>query len=241
MKEITPYETSTQGKKEQVSHMFDDISSSYDKVNRFISLGLDNVWKARVVKLATANKPKQLLDLATGTADLPLRLAPKGLERIEGIDISPGMLDHGRVRVEKAKLSDIIHLQVGDSEDLPFEDNSFDAVTVSYGLRNFAHLEIGLREAKRVLKPGGVFVALETSVPTAFIVKQGYQFFTKFIMPIIGRVMSGDKDAYKYLSTSANNFPCGKEMVTILESQGFTQVKAKPQFFGSASIYQAFK
>ena len=241
MKEITPYEKSDQGKKEQVSHMFDDISSTYDKVNNFISLGLDNIWKKRAVKLATLNHPENLLDLATGTADLPLRLAKRGLRKIEGIDISPGMLEQGRIRVEKAKLSDVINLQVGDSEDLPFEDNSFDAVTVSYGLRNFAHLEVGLQEAKRVLKPGGIFVALETSVPTAFIIRVGYKFFTKTIMPIIGRIMSGDKDAYKYLSTSANNFPCGKAMVAILEQEGFVKVKAKPQFFGAASIYVAHK
>lgn len=238
---IKPNSSSNTSKKEQVSDMFDDISSSYDRVNRFISLGLDRLWKKRLVKLVSDAKPVNLLDLATGTADLPLRFAEKGLTNITGLDLSPKMLAEGQKRVDAHPLGKHITLTQGDSENLPFDNNSFDVVTVSYGIRNYETLSKGLRETSRVLKSNGLFVILETSVPTVFPFKQGYTLFAKRIMPWIGGLMSGDKKAYKYLSESAANFPCGEELALILRESGFRNVIIKPQFFGAASIYVCSK
>lgn len=240
-KTVTPDSNSDKSKKEQVEHMFDDISASYDKVNRFISLGLDQYWKKRLVKLVLKEEPKKLLDLATGTADLPLRFAECGLSNITGLDLSPKMLEEGQKRVDIHPFGKNITLVQGDSENLPFDDDTFDAITVSYGIRNYENLELGLQETRRVLKPGGVFVILETSVPTLFPFKQGYALFTKRIMPWLGGLMSGDKAAYRYLSESAANFPCGQDLVTILQAAGFSKVVVKPQFFGAASIYVCSK
>ncbi len=241
MSEIKPNSSLSTSKKEQVSDMFDDISSSYDKVNRFISLGLDRQWKKRLVKLVVKEKPKNILDLATGTADLPLQFAEAGLDHIVGLDLSPRMLEQAQKRVDQHPLSSCISLIQGDSENLPFEDASFDAVSVSYGLRNYENLEKGLSETSRVLKTGGAFVILETSVPTVFPFKQGYALFTKFIMPWLGGLMSGDKAAYKYLSLSASAFPCGDALSSILQSNGFQKVTIIPQFFGAATIYYCIK
>lgn len=238
---IKPNNQSESSKKEQVGHMFDDISSSYDKVNRFISLGLDQYWKKRMVKLVVSVQPQNLLDLATGTADLPLRFAEQGLTEITGLDLSPKMLEEGQKRVDVHRQGKAITLMQGDSENLPFEDDCFDAITVSYGIRNYENLEQGLLETRRVLKPGGIFVILETSVPTIFPFKQGYALFTKRIMPWLGGLMSGDKAAYRYLSESAANFPCGQHLASILEVAGFSKVTIKPQFFGAASIYVCSK
>lgn len=235
--EIKPNSSSSMSKKEQVSDMFDDISSSYDKVNRFISLGLDHFWKKRLVKLVLKKNPKTILDLATGTADLPLRFARRGMDSIVGLDLSPKMLAEGQKRVDALALGEQITLIQGDSENLPFANNSFDLITVSYGIRNYENLSKGLRETYRVLKPSGSFIILETSVPTVFPFKQGYRFFTKHVMPWIGGVMSGDMKAYKYLSESASNFPCGESLAIILKEAEFSNVTIKPQFFGAASIY----
>lgn len=235
--EIKPNSTLDSSKKDQVSDMFDDISASYDKVNRFISLGLDRLWKQRLVKLVMAMKPQNLLDLATGTADLPLQFVEKGLTNIAGLDLSPLMLEEAKKRVAAHPLKSQIELLQGDSEKLPFDDNSFDVVTVSYGIRNYENLKKGLLETCRVLKPKGHFVILETSVPTVFPFKQGYAFFTGRVMPWIGGILSGDMKAYKYLSESASNFPCGEQLALILNEAGFSNVTIKPQFFGAASIY----
>lgn len=241
MEQIKPNSSSNTSKKDQVSDMFDDISSSYDKVNRFISLGLDRLWKKRLVKLVVAFQPANLLDLATGTADLPLRFVEKGLTSITGLDLSPKMLQEGQKRVDAHPLGQHISLLQGDSENLPFDTNSFDAITVSYGIRNYENLSKGLEETFRVLKPGGNFVILETSVPTVFPFKQCYAFFTRRVMPLIGGFLSGDMKAYKYLSDSAAHFPCGDSLVLILHKAGFSDVVVKPQFFGAASIYSCRK
>lgn len=237
MPEIKPNSSSSASKKEQVSDMFDDISSTYDKVNRFISLGLDRLWKKRLVKIVLTKQPEKLLDLATGTADLPIRFAESGLTNITGLDLSPKMLAEGQKRVDDHPLAKNISLIEGDSESLPFANDSFDAVTVSYGIRNYEDLAKGLKETCRVLKHGGQFVILETSVPTVFPFKQGYTFFTGRVMPWIGGLLSGDMEAYKYLSESAANFPCGEQLAHIIREAGFSNVIIKPQFFGSASIY----
>jgi demethylmenaquinone methyltransferase/2-methoxy-6-polyprenyl-1,4-benzoquinol methylase len=213
-KNITPYEDSELGKKKQVEQMFDTISDHYDGLNRVISLGSDVKWRKKMLDIVQAKNPKNLLDVATGTGDLAILMAESGAEKIIGIDIS---------------------------ENLPFEDNSFDAVTVAFGIRNFETLEKGLAEIFRVLKPGGTFVILETSVPTKFPFKQGYKLYCNLWLPLVGKIFSKDKKAYGYLSKSASNFPFGEVLNNILRKIGFIEVVDKPQMFGAATIYIASK
>ncbi|KAB1153873.1 bifunctional demethylmenaquinone methyltransferase/2-methoxy-6-polyprenyl-1,4-benzoquinol methylase UbiE [Tenacibaculum aiptasiae] len=240
-KSIKPYKDSELGKKEQVAKMFDNISEDYDGLNRVISLGIDVSWRKKVVKLVGENNPQQILDIATGTGDLALMMSALKPQRIVGLDISAGMLEVGKQKVAKANLSDKIEMIVGDSENIPFEDNTFDAITVSFGVRNFENLDKGLKEILRVLKPGGKFVVLETSNPTKFPFKQGYKFYTNFILPVIGKIFSKDKVAYSYLSESANSFPFGEAFNNILQKNGFKNAKNLPVTFGVASIYTALK
>lgn len=239
--QIKPYKNSELGKKEQVAQMFNNISEDYDGLNRVISLGIDVSWRKKVVKLVGENNPKQILDIATGTGDLALMMASLQPDRIVGLDISEGMLAVGKQKVSKANLADKIEMVVGDSENIPFPDNTFDAITVSFGVRNFEDLDKGLTEILRVLKPGGKFVVLETSNPTKFPFKQGYKFYTNFILPVIGKIFSKDKVAYSYLSESANSFPFGEAFNNILQKNGFKNAKNLPVTFGVASIYTAFK
>lgn len=240
-KTIKPYKDSSAGKKEQVATMFDNISENYDGLNRVISFGIDVSWRKKVVKIISRNNPKQILDIATGTGDLALMMSQLNPDRIVGLDISAGMLEVGKQKIAKANLSDKIKMIVGDSEDMPFEDNTFDAITVSFGVRNFANLDKGLTEIRRVLKPGGTFVVLETSNPTKFPYKQGYKFYTSFILPVIGKLFSKDKVAYSYLSESANSFPFGEAFDNILKKNGFINTEYKPVTFGVATIYSATK
>ncbi|MFD0963469.1 bifunctional demethylmenaquinone methyltransferase/2-methoxy-6-polyprenyl-1,4-benzoquinol methylase UbiE [Pseudofulvibacter geojedonensis] len=239
---ITPYKDSELGKKKQVTQMFDNISKEYDGLNRVISLGIDQSWRKNVVNLVNDIKPESILDIATGTGDLAIMMAEKTkAKKIVGLDISEGMLNVGKEKVTQKKLSNRIQLVVGDSEKLPFEDNTFDAITVSFGVRNFETLEKGLSEILRVLKPNGRFVILETSVPTKFPFKQGYQFHCNIILPLVGKLFSKDKKAYGYLSESAANFPYGEKLNNILRKIGFIDVKDIPQTFGVASIYVSSK
>jgi len=238
---VKPYKNSELGKKEQVEKMFDAISGNYDGLNRVISLGIDVKWRKRVVEIVGENKPKQILDIATGTGDLALMMAKLNPERIVGLDISSGMLEVGKQKIAKAKLSNKIEMIVGDSEDMPFEDNTFDAITVSFGVRNFANLDKGIKEISRVLKSTGVLVILETSNPTKFPFKQGYQIYTNVALPIIGKLFSKDKVAYSYLSESANSFPFGEAFNNILQKNGFSITKHEPVTFGVATIYIARK
>ncbi|WP_339661946.1 bifunctional demethylmenaquinone methyltransferase/2-methoxy-6-polyprenyl-1,4-benzoquinol methylase UbiE [uncultured Polaribacter sp.] len=238
---INPYKDSQLGKKEQVTQMFDTISENYDDLNRVISLGIDVQWRKKVVEIVGKNNPKQILDIATGTGDLALMMASLHPDRIVGLDISAGMLEVGKRKISKANLSEKIEMIVGDSEEMPFDDDTFDAITVSFGVRNFAHLDKGLTEIARVLKPTGVLVILETSNPTKFPFKQGYKFYTNYILPIIGKLFSKDKVAYSYLSESANSFPFGETFNNILEKNGFTHTKHTPVTFGVATIYTASK
>ncbi len=238
---IKPYKDSEKGKKEQVAQMFDAISENYDGLNRVISFGIDVKWRKKVVAIVGENNPKQILDIATGTGDLAIMMATLNPERIVGLDISAGMLEVGKQKISKANLSDKIEMLVGDSENMPFEDNTFDAITVSFGVRNFANLDKGLTEIKRVLKPNGKLVILETSVPTKFPYKQGYRFHTSVILPVVGKLFSKDKVAYSYLSESANSFPFGEKFNNILLKNGFTTATDKPVTFGVASIYTATK
>lgn len=239
---IKPYKDSNLGKKEQVATMFNNISENYDGLNRVISLGIDVSWRKKVVKIVGKNKPQQILDIATGTGDLAIMMAEKlHPKKVTGLDISEGMLEVGKQKIAKAQLADTVEMIVGDSENMPFEDNTFDAITVSFGVRNFANLDKGLTEILRVLKPNGVLAILETSNPTKFPFKQGYKFYTSVILPAIGKLFSKDKVAYSYLSESANYFPFGKEFDNILKKNGFTNTEYRPQTFGSATIYIASK
>jgi demethylmenaquinone methyltransferase/2-methoxy-6-polyprenyl-1,4-benzoquinol methylase len=240
-KNITPYKDSSLGKKEQVTQMFDTISGNYDDLNRVISLGIDVKWRKKVVALVAQKNPENILDIATGTGDLAILMTSTSAKKIVGLDLSVGMLEVGKKKIAAQNLSDKIEMVVGDSENIPFPDNYFDAITVSFGIRNFETLEKGLAEIYRVLKPGGVFVILETSVPTKFPFKQGYSFYTKMILPLIGKIFSKDKNAYGYLSTSAANFPFGEKLNNILRKVSFIDCVALPQTFGVATIYTATK
>jgi demethylmenaquinone methyltransferase/2-methoxy-6-polyprenyl-1,4-benzoquinol methylase len=238
---ITPYKDSSLGKKEQVAKMFDNISENYDGLNRVISLGIDMKWRKKVVALVAEKKPETILDIATGTGDLVIMMSNTSAKKIIGLDISAGMLEVGKQKIEAKKLNQKIEMVLGDSENMPYPDNYFDAITVSFGIRNFETLEKGLAEIYRVLKPNGIFVILETSVPTKFPFKQGYAFYTKYILPIIGKVFSKDNDAYGYLSESAANFPFGETLNNILRKISFIECKAMPQTMGVATIYTATK
>ena len=240
-KMIKPYKNSSKGKKEQVATMFDNISANYDGLNRVISFGIDISWRKKVVQLVSKNNPKQILDIATGTGDLAIMMSQLNPDKIIGLDISAGMLDVGKQKIANVNLSDKIDMVVGDSENMPFKDNTFDAITVSFGVRNFANLDKGLTEIKRVLKPGGTFVVLETSNPTKFPFKQGYKFYTTYILPFIGKIFSRDKAAYSYLCESANIFPFGEAFDNILQKNGFINTEYRPVTFGVATIYSATK
>lgn len=238
---VKPYKNSDLSKKEQITKMFDNISGEYDGLNRIISFGTDVKWRKRVVKIVAGEKPDIILDIATGTGDLAINLTRTGASKIVGLDISEGMLDIGREKIAKKQLGDTIEMVLGDSEDLPFDDHTFDAITVAFGIRNFENLDKGLSEILRVLKPGGIFVILETSVPAKTPFKQGYMFHTKVVLPLIGKLFSKDKVAYSYLSESASVFPHGEDLNNILHKIGFINAKALPQTFGVATIYKAFK
>jgi demethylmenaquinone methyltransferase / 2-methoxy-6-polyprenyl-1,4-benzoquinol methylase len=240
-KSVTPYKDSNLGKKEQVAQMFDNISGNYDGLNRIISFGIDVKWRKKVLKLVAAKNPENILDIATGTGDLAILMTKTNAKKIIGLDISAGMLEVGKKKIADKKLNHIIDMVIGDSENMPFPDNHFDAITVSFGIRNFENLEKGLAEILRVLKPNGIFVILETSNPTKTPYKQGYNFYTKNILPIIGKLFSKDNVAYGYLSESAAVFPFGEALNNILRKIGFIDVEALPQTFGVATIYSASK
>jgi len=240
-KTVTPYKNSNLGKKEQVAQMFDAISGNYDGLNRVISFGTDIKWSKKVLAMVKSTNPDTILDIATGTGDLALLMSETNATKIVGLDISAGMLDVGRKKIAQKNLSGKIEMILGDSEKMPFDDNTFDAITVAFGVRNFETLEKGLLEILRVLKPNGIFVILETSVPEKFPYKQGYKFYSKNILPLIGKLFSKDNSAYAYLSESASVFPYGEALNNILRKIGFIDVVALPQTFGVATIYSASK
>lgn len=241
IKKVTPYKNSDLGKKEQVAKMFDTISGNYDNLNRVISFGIDVKWRKKVLQIVTRKNPENILDIATGTGDLAILMAKTNAKKIIGLDISIGMLDVGRKKIAQRNLDTRIEMILGDSEQMPFEDNTFDAITVAFGIRNFENLEKGLTEILRILKPNGVFVILETSIPEKAIYKHGYSFYTKNILPIIGKIFSKDNSAYGYLQESAANFPYGEVLNNILRKIGFIDIVALPQTFGVATIYTASK
>ncbi len=221
--------------------MFDTISGEYDGLNRVISFGIDQKWRRKVVKWVGEVQPETILDIATGTGDLAIAMAKTGAKRIVGLDISKGMLDVGRKKIDQRALNETIEMVVGDSEALTYEENTFDAITVAFGVRNFENLEKGLSEILRVLKPGGRLVILETSVPTNSVYRFGYTVYSKLILPVIGKIFSKDKQAYGYLSESAAAFPYGERFNNILQKIGFIGTEYRPQTFGVATIYIASK
>mgnify|MGYP000359359410 FL=1 len=224
---VKPYRHSEEGKKTQVRNMFNGIAQNYDALNRVISFGIDISWRKKVVALIEATNPKNVLDIATGTGDLAIHLAETRAEKIIGLDLSPGMLSVGIEKVAQKNLSHKIDMIIGDSEALPFETGSIDAVTVAFGVRNFENLALGLSEILRVLKPKGTLVILETSVPEKTPFKQGYGLYTKNLLPLIGRLFSKDKSAYSYLSESAAQFPYGISFNNILKEIGNFLIKKK--------------
>ena len=238
---VKPYKDSDLGKKEQVRQMFDTISSNYDGLNRVITFGIDLKWRRKVVKLVLDHKTAKAIDIATGTGDLAVQMAAKGVQSVTGLDISPGMLEFGRKKVKDNGLENKVEMILGDSENLPFDDNHFDAATVAFGVRNFEQLETGLAEIYRILRKGGLLVILETSVPAKSPFKQFYKFHTRYVLPFVGRLFSRDRSAYAYLSESASVFPHGEEFNNILRKIGFIAIENRPQTFGVATIYTAIK
>ena len=234
---IKPNKKLTETKKMQITHMFNRISKRYDILNRIITFGIDVLWRKKVVKLLKKVKHNSVLDLATGTGDQVIELAKLDAKKIIGLDISPGMLEMGRLKVKKKQLDAKIEMLLGDSEALHFDDHTFDAVTIAFGVRNFENLDLGLQEIMRVLKPNGTLIILETAVPKNRFIRKFYSFYTQIIMPNIGKIFSKDRSAYQYLSDSAAIFPCGETFNNILRKNGFIQVEDFPQTLGVSSIY----
>ena len=238
---INPYENSTLSKKYQVTKIFDTISDVYDMVNKILFFGLHSIWRKKVVKLLIDKKPIKILDIATGTGDLAIDLTKTNARKIVGADISKEMLKIARNKVNSRNLNGIIEIQLGDAEKLNFQDNYFDAITCSFGVRNFDDLSKALQEIKRILKPNGTFVVLETSNPEKFPFKQIHRLYIKNIVPFVGRMFSKDKYAYRYLSKSLTKFPSGIHFNNILDKIGFINIDNRPQTFGATTIYVANK
>jgi demethylmenaquinone methyltransferase/2-methoxy-6-polyprenyl-1,4-benzoquinol methylase len=240
-KDIRPYKDEQLGKKAQVAKMFNNISPKYDLLNHLLSLGIDIQWRKKAIRLLKDRHPKKILDVATGTGDFAIQALELKPEEVIGVDISDGMLDIGRKKLKKMQLDDIITLKNGDSENLQFDDNIFDAVIVAFGVRNFEDLENGLTGMYRVLKQKGKIVILEFSKPNTFPFKQLYHFYFNSILPIIGKMISKDKSAYTYLPESVQAFPEGSEFLNTLKKTGFNQTRCIPLTFGICSIYTGIK
>lgn len=237
---IKPQENSDISKNKQVANMFDNIAESYDFLNHSLSFGLDYYWRRKAVK-NIVNNPKTILDVATGTADLAIAASNLRNVHITGIDISENMLEIGRQKVRRKSLEKQIKLQIADSENLPFIDNSFDAITAGFGVRNFGNLQLGLSEMYRVLNTSGIVVILEPSEPKVFPLKQVYRTYFHYILPFFGKLISKDNRAYKYLPESVDAFPKQEKFTKILKNVGFTKAQFKPLTFGIVTLYIAIK
>ena len=238
---IKPNQKSKSSKKSQVEKMFDSISFEYDLLNAIMTFNSHKRWKKNILNIAKKLKPKNALDIATGTADIAINLGSISNCEVIGVDISEQMLNVGREKITKMRLTKSVRLESGDAENLHFKDNYFDLVTIGFGVRNFQDLEKGLSESLRVLKAKGTLIVLETSVPENRIMKLFYSIFTRTYIPIMAMIFSKDKSAYNYLLNSAELFPSGTKFKDILKSVGFSQVKIKPKLFGSSTIYIATK
>lgn len=234
---LTPY-NSGESKKEQVATMFNNVAGTYDFLNHFFSVGIDKLWRRKLVKLIGKTKPKRILDVATGTADLAIAETKLNPEQIIGIDISEKMLEIGKT---KTRHLPNIQLQVGDSENIQFAENTFDAVSVSFGVRNFENVNIGLKEMRRVLKPGGKVFILEFSKPNNWLIQKLYYFYFCNVLPLIGKLVSKDARAYTYLPESVRIFPDGKKFVELLQYAGYKNIECIPLTFGISTIYIAEK
>ncbi len=241
MSNVKPYSDSDLTKKQQVEQMFDNISGKYDLLNRILSMGIDVSWRKKVVKSVKKENPKTILDIATGTGDLAIAMAKATDAKITGFDLSAGMLEVGKRKIAEENLQDRIEMIQGDAEKMPFADDSFDVITVAFGVRNFENLKNGLDDIYRVLKPGGKFIILEFSQPEAVPMKQLYTFYSRYILPKIGKKISKDQSAYTYLPDSVKAFPYGDEMKKILKNSNFVEPFDKKLTFGIASIYESLK
>lgn len=239
-KTVKPYDE-TSGKKEQVATMFNNISGNYDFLNHFLSMGIDKLWRRKVVKMLKNEHPRLILDVATGTGDLAIANLGASPEKVIGIDISNGMLEMGREKIKKLNLNDKIELLNGDSENIQFPDQSFDAITVAFGVRNYENLDKGLAEMARVLKTGGTLIVLEFSKPTNWFFKKLYYFYFCNVLPFIGKIVSKDPRAYTYLPESVQVFPDGEKFAAHLKGAGFKTVECIPLTFGISTIYRAKK
>jgi len=238
---VVPYKNDQATKKVQVAKMFDAISGKYDFLNHFLSLGIDIRWRKKAIGLLTKDKPKFILDVATGTGDFAIEALKLNPEKIIGVDISEGMLEIGKKKMNTKGYESVIELMTGDSENLPFEDNKFDAVIVAFGVRNFENLEKGLAEMRRVIKPGGRVVVLEFSKPRVFPMKGLYSFYFRYVLPKIGKLFSRDSSAYTYLPESVQVFPDGDDFLSILSRLGYKNATCQSLTFGISSLYTAIK
>lgn len=244
VEKITPYGAhgDSRGKGEQVRDMFDNIAPAYDLMNRMMTLGIDRSWRKQCVREVMAQRPENILDLATGTGDLAVAMARAGSDcRITGADLSEPMMEVGRSKCQREGFGDRVTFRVADAMKLPFEDNSFDAVTIAFGVRNFENIGNGLKEIERVLKPGGKVVVLELSTPTSLIVRPFYNFYTKAVIPFVGRLVSKDTDAYRYLPQSIAAVPARADMTDLMEKSGFEKARWKNLTLGVACLYSALK
>lgn len=238
---IVPDNTSNLSKKAQVADMFNNIAARYDFLNHFLSMGIDKGWRKKAIAEAGAINPKKILDVATGTGDMAIAASALKPTQITGVDIADRMLEVGRKKISEQHLQQLITLQTGDSELMPFETGEYDVVMCAYGVRNFEHLEKGISEMNRVIRPGGKVVILEFSHPTGFPIKQLFKFYFKYILPTLGKMVSKHDTAYSYLPESVMAFPEGKKFCEILTRCGFKDAKARPLTFGITTLYTAFK
>lgn len=228
-------------KKSFIVRLFDDIAPTYDKLNHILSLNIDKSWRSKSVKQVLKGKHDVVLDIACGTGDFSIELAQKGVEKVIGVDISEGMMKIGMEKVKALGLEDKISMHVDDSESLSLEDNSIDAVTVAFGVRNFEHLQIGLNEMNRVIRPGGTVNVLELSVPSNPVLLWCYKLYFMHVLPFFGGLVSGNKEAYKYLPTSVMNFPKPDIFMSMLETAGFKEVKQRAFTFGLCRLFTGVK
>ena len=238
---VVPYKKEESTKKEQVAEMFDNISPKYDFLNHFLSLGIDILWRKKAIRMLKAHQPEMVLDVATGTGDFAVEALNAGAKKVIGVDISEGMLSFGRKKIKKKGLEDKVELFYGDSENLKFKDEEFDAVIVAFGVRNFQDLRKGLSEIHRVLKKGGILIILEFSKPIKFPLKQLYSLYFTKILPSVGKLISKDNRAYTYLPESVQAFPDRENFTNVLSSLNFSDVEWKSLTFGISSIYKAQK
>lgn len=238
---VLPDAGSNLSKKAQVADMFNDIAGKYDFLNHFLSMGIDKGWRKKAIAEIAKVKPQQILDVATGTGDLAIAASKLQPSKIVGVDIADLMLEVGRKKISDLHLSNIITMQNGDSENLPFATNSFDAVTCAYGTRNFEHLDKGLGEMARVMRPGGKLAILEFSHPKKFPIKQLYKFYFRYVLPTLGKIVSKHSRAYTYLPESVMAFPEGEALCKRLRDAGFKDAKARPLTFGITTLYTATK